>query len=534
MRLRGRAKLLLRYCIPVVACEEQEQRFHPKSGERIPGLPVFTRAEVANHTDKDRGIWVTYKEGVYDVTNFVEKHPGGDKILLGAGKAVDPFWRLYAQHLNLPYISHLMEEMRIGNLDPNELLHHPSQNLQDSNDDLYRIDASIERHPGLVFVTERPANAEVPASLLCDSFLTPSQLFFIRNHFPVPDPLAKGADQVSVFSQSPDELEHNKIILTVNDLTNVFQQHDVIATIQCTGNRRNQFNESNSSTSSSCSSFSIKGLPWSVGAISTAKWSGPKLCDVIKHAFPEGVPSEMKHVCFTGRDSDGNGQHYGVSIHIDQAMDPRSDVIIATRMNDEPLPLDHGAPIRVIVPGSAGCRSVKWLKEIFLSKTESNAFWQKQDYKSFSPSQGWEGIDFDSAPSVMATPVQSAICHITRIDSKSLLLKGYSFSGGGNAIIRVDVSADGGKSWTNAELQGEEHDDEKNFNVQNIPFRRTYSWTLWTALVEIPTPSPHEGFAELVVKAVDESYNSQPENSASIRNVRGILNNSWHKMKFKL
>ena len=493
---------------PYVWCEEIPQP-HPNLGKRIPGLKTFKFEEIAKHKKKDESVWVTYQEGVYDVTEFVSKHPGGDKIMLGAGGPVDAFWRLYGQHLTLPHISHMMEDMRIGNVD---LADYESRKINSKTDDKdpYCIDASLDRHPGLVFISERPANAEVPPSLLCDSFLTPNELFFVRHHFPVPP----GADGVTVSTAGLP----GSISLSVSDLKTKFQQREVIATIQCTGNRRTGF------FSVQGTPGKVKGLTWGVGAISTAKWRGVLLRDVINHIYPEGLPEGVKHVCFTGRDNDGAGQHYGVSIQIDRAMDERSDVLLALEMNDQPLPLDHGAPIRVIVPGAAGCRSVKWLKSIELSPTESTAFWQKEDYKSFSPSQGWEGLDFNSAPSVMSTPVQSAICDITITDDKKYaVLKGYSYSGGGLGIIRVDVSADGGKTWTPAsELEGE-HED-----VTQLPYRRTYSWTLWKAVIDLPNGP--EG-TEFVVKAVDEGYNSQPESPAGIWNVRGILNNSWHRKR---
>jgi len=135
----------------------------------------------------------------------------------------------------------------------------------------------------------------------------------------------------------------------------------------------------------------------------------------------------------------------------------------------------------------------------------------------------------------MTTPVQSAICEcLLSDDKKSAVVKGYSFSGGGNAIIRVDVSANGGKTWTDAELQNEFESDD----ITQLPFKNTFSWTLWTAVVDIDHSSSSDkkniGEVEIVVKAVDESYNSQPERPEGIWNVRGILNNSWHRVKVKV
>ena len=462
-----------------------------------------------------------FRNGVYDITEFVHKHPGGaEKILLGAGKSVEPFWRLYGQHLSLPHISHMLEDMRIGNLAETDMSCSPI----DAADDPYRIDRQIERHPGLNFVSQQPANAETNPQLLAENFLTPNELFFVRHHFPVPDPADPKASELVI--SLAEESKFFPLELSVENLQSEFPQHTVMATIQCTGNRRTGFR------SVSNAPGDVKGLPWTIGAISNAKWSGPRLGDVIVKFFGsrENIPPSIKHVHLTGRDNDGNGQFYAVSIPIERALDERSDVILALKMNDEPLPLDHGAPIRVIVPGAAGCRSVKWLNKIDLSSKESDAFWQKEDYKSFSPSQGWNGLDFNSAPSVMSTPVQSAICSVSiktdeATNNSYAVLKGYAFSGGGNAIIRVDVSGDGGKTWSSANLEGE-HEEVSN---GQLPYRQTYSWTLWEAVIDLP--KERNGGDEFVVKAIDETYNSQPEKPDGIWNVRGILNNSWHRVK---
>jgi len=507
---------------PLVWCESPiPQEHHTKFGIRIPDLPSYKLTEIAQHNKKGESVWVTYKEGVYDVTEFVSKHPGGEKILLGAGKSVEPFWRLYGQHLSLPHISHMLESMRIGNVDTADWEAAAAAAATSSDDDPYRIDKSISRHPGLDFVSSQPANAETPQSLIADSFLTPNEIFFVRHHFPVPS--SDVGDIVFVIGED----EHQSTI-TVDDLREKFYQHTVIATIQCTGNRRTGFKAAKNPPGD------VKGLPWKIGAISNAKWEGVRLRDLILDMCGDsGLPSSIRHVHFTGRDNDGNGQHYGISIPIDRAMDERSDVILALRMNDEPLPLDHGAPVRLIVPGAAGCRSVKWVSKIQLSDIESDAFWQKEDYKSFNPSQGWKGLDFNSAPSVMSTPVQSAISDV-QIHRESpdkagyAVVKGYAFSGGGNAIIRVDVSGDGGKTWTSANLDGE-HEEIAN---GHLPYRRTYSWTLWEAVIDLPEMVGSVPLSQtFIVKAIDESYNSQPETPDGIWNVRGILNNSWHRVE---
>lgn len=82
--------------------------------ENQASLPLYTLEEVSKHATKEDRIWVTYKDGVYDITDFVEDHPGGDVIMMAAGGAVDPFWMMYGVHKQ-PEILELLESFRIGN-----------------------------------------------------------------------------------------------------------------------------------------------------------------------------------------------------------------------------------------------------------------------------------------------------------------------------------------------------------------------------------------------------------------------------------
>lgn len=81
--------------------------------EKPPALPVYTQEEVTSHRTLEDGIWVTYKGGVYDITEFVAMHPGGDKILLAAGGALEPFWALYAVH-NSEHVLEILSEYKVS------------------------------------------------------------------------------------------------------------------------------------------------------------------------------------------------------------------------------------------------------------------------------------------------------------------------------------------------------------------------------------------------------------------------------------
>ena len=112
-----------------------------------------------------------------------------------------------------------------------------------------------------------------------------------------------------------------------------------------------------------------------------------------------------------GYDSDAAGNPYKISIPIEFVLDIQHDIILAYKMNGEPIPETHGFPIRAIVPGVIGARNVKWLKKITLSTEECDSHWQQNDYKSFSPNIDWDNVDFKSAPAIHKFPITSAICN---------------------------------------------------------------------------------------------------------------------------
>jgi DMSO/TMAO reductase YedYZ molybdopterin-dependent catalytic subunit len=107
-----------------------------------------------------------------------------------------------------------------------------------------------------------------------------------------------------------------------------------------------------------------RSFHYAAGAISTSKWKGVPLSELLKHC---GVNEEAKYVCFEGADELPFGK-YGTSIPLEWAMDKVKDIIVAFEMNGKRLPPDHGFPIRLVCPGMAGARCVKWLKKIIVSK----------------------------------------------------------------------------------------------------------------------------------------------------------------------
>ena len=153
------------------------------AGARKKGLPQYNKGQVQDHDSEEKRIWVTYQNGVYDITDFVSKHPGAKNILMAAGGPLEPFWNLYAVHQNNSQVYALLEEYRIGNLDPKDVAE--NEELAKSSDP-YLLEPK-NRNPGLLVKSKKPFNAETPLEVLADNFYTPNDWFYVRNHLPTPD-----------------------------------------------------------------------------------------------------------------------------------------------------------------------------------------------------------------------------------------------------------------------------------------------------------------------------------------------------------
>ncbi|XP_045468977.1 sulfite oxidase-like isoform X1 [Harmonia axyridis] len=491
-----------RYLVHAEAADKQLNKNQPKIPPK-PDLPIYSSEEVSKHVNNETRIWVTFQHGVYDITDFVHEHPGGDQILMAAGNAVDPFWMLYSIHLN-PHVLNILEKYRIGNLDPKD-----NNDVVSDMSDPFANEPT--RHPLLKPASEKPFNAEAPEYILVENFLTPNDIFYVRNHLPVPD------IQVDTYALEVEIEGKSKILtLSLDDLKK-FPKHSVTSTVMCAGNRRSEMHKVKP----------VKGLNWGAAALGNATWTGASLREVLEAAgLSENEIDKYQHIQFEAYDTDTTGSPYGASIPIWKGVDRRGDVILAYEMNGETLPRDHGFPVRAVVPGVVGARNVKWLAKIIVASEESQSHWQQKDYKGFSPSTDWDTVDYSKSPSIQELPVTSAICqpmNNATVDVKDgkITAKGYAWSGGGQEIVRVDVSCDGGKTWHVAKFDF--HDANKS--------PQHWSWTLWSC--DLPVPKGTNKM-EIIVKAVDSSYNTQPELFENIWNLRGVLNNAYHRIKVNL
>lgn len=362
-----------------------------------------------------------------------------------------------------------------------------------------------------------PFNAEPPPSALIASYVTPVDMFYKRNHGPVPL-----LEDYSLYRLEIDGLVPKPLALSM-EIIRKAPKHTVVATLQCAGNRRTAMSLTRK----------VRGVGWGIAALGNGTWGGARLSDILHLA---GVPlhtdvtiSGGKHVEFVSVDvcKEENGGPYKGSIPLMHATSPEADVLLAYEMNGQELKPDHGFPLRVVVPGVIGARSVKWLRGIYVTSEECQGFFMQKDYKMFPPSVDWDNINWQSRRPLMDFPVQCAICvpqdgeYVER--GSKVLVQGYALSGGGRGIERVDVSVDCGKTWTEAKIrQGRGHEEPYIPDVDE--YRDKWAWVIWELTVQLSSST------DIIAKAVDNAANIQPENVESIWNLRGVLNNSWHQV----
>lgn len=485
----------------------------------IDSMPIFTLDELAeNNGENGRPVWMSYGGVIYDVTDFIENHPGGsEKIMMAAGSAVEPFWYVYRQHFASDLPMRLMEHMAIGRLSDEDQQQIDEQMAVLEENDPYAKEPY--RHKSLIVHSDTPMNAEVPGKLITQNYLTPTSLFYIRHHHPVPFLTEK---EIKDFRLKVDLSASGKGIKSFSlEEIKAMEKVEVIATLQCSGNRRSGFNAFQRTS----------GTPWGQGAISTAKFGGVRLRDLLKAAgLDDPIEAQEKagleHVRFHSIDG------MKASIGIEKAVNPYGDCIVSYEMNDEPLPRDHGFPLRVIVPGYAAVRSVKWLDKIELAASEAEGPWQRGlNYKILPPNvNDAKNINLERMPSMTEASVFSGITSLERTTSEklnpgdrvSMKVNGWAWSGGGRNIVRVDVTGDDGKSWAAADLK----------EGSNQRFGRAWAWTFWEC--DVSAVVHEDGNVRLASKAVDIAFNSQPEKSDYTWNVRGLGNNSWYRVQARV
>ena len=354
--------------------------------------------------------------------------------------------------------------------------------------------------PDLIVHSEQPLNAEPPLARLRAAHVTPQRDFYVRTHGEIPS-LDAAAHRLRVGGRVATGLD-----LTMEDLRDHFPRRTVTAVMQCAGNRRADMLQVRP----------VSGDPWAPGAIGNAEWAGAALADVLRAAGAE--EGAGLHVAFSACDEcevDGERFRYAASIPMAKARSP--EVLLAYEMNGEALAPEHGAPLRAVVPGYAGVRSPKWLAGVTVQDGPSDGHVQARDYKLFPPDVTKETADWDKGVTIYDMPLNAAICEpapYAELKAGPATLRGYAIATA-RAVVRVDVSADAGRTWCQAAL---EHDPAA-----------PWSWTFWQATLDLP-PGEHE----LAVRAWDSAGQTQPALPDDTWNFKGYLCACWHRVRVQV
>jgi sulfite oxidase len=343
---------------------------------------------------------------------------------------------------------------------------------------------------GMVLRSFRFIDLESPVAYF-NSWLTPVPHFFVRNHMYEPIQLDADGWQLTIGG----EVER-PVTLTLADLRKM-DAHSVVNTLECAGNGRGFYRPQ------------VPGIQWGKGAVGTARFSGPRLRDVLQQA---GVKASGKHVMFRGLDEvPGKVPPFIRSIPIEKALD--GDTLIATQMNGSPLPKHHGFPARLLVPGWVGSASCKWLTELKVLEAEFDGNFMNPGYRlpnqPVQPGQPVKPEDTHPLTSLTVKSVIAAPGDGANVKPGRVMVHGAAWAGEAD-VTKVEISTDGGATWNAAALGHE---------------KARYAWRLWTYDWKAVRP----GDFSIMSRATDSQGRTQPQSATW--NPSGYLNNTIDQVK---
>ncbi|MGH8136501.1 MAG: sulfite oxidase [Steroidobacteraceae bacterium] len=349
----------------------------------------------------------------------------------------------------------------------------------------------------LIVRVARPLDAETPVREFA-SWLTPNGRFFIRSHFgpPPEEQIDPAAWRLRV-----NGLVERQLTLSLDELKQ-FPEVTVTAVLQCSGNGRAFFRPR------------VPGVQWERGAVGNARWTGIRLADVLARA---GVQAAGRHVQLQGADRPvaTTIPLFIRSIPIEKAL--HADTLLAYRMNGAPLPLLHGAPLRVIAPGWMADACLKWLTTITVSADEAKGYYMETAYRyparpvepGTTPNpRDMRPVEEMVVKSLIVEPAQGAIVGLGPV-----MIRGVAWTGEDRRIARVEVSMDDGTTWQPARLTG-----------KDLP----YAWRSWQVIWQPKGAGP----AEILCRATDDRGATQP--MASPWNPSGFLWNGVDRVRVEV
>lgn len=349
------------------------------------------------------------------------------------------------------------------------------------------------KYPGkrpLIGLTTRPPQLETPFEIFNEGILTPNDAFFVRYHLAgIPTDIDPAAYRIEVAG-----LVNTPLSISLQDLKTEYDAIEMVAVLQCSGNSRGFFQPR------------VGGGQLANGAMGNARWKGVPLKAVLDKA---GVKSGAVQVSFGGLDGPviPETPDFAKALDIDHARD--GEVMLAYAMNGEDLPWLNGFPVRLVVPGWYGTYWVKHLNEITVLDHALDNFWMNTAYRI--PDNSCACTD-PGKPAAKTIPINryNVRSFITNVADGAVVkanaqtpLRGIAFDGG-SGIKTVEISADGGVTWTSTELGRD--------------FGR-YSFREWNSAVVLDK-GPHK----LMVRAVGEDGGTQP--SSPLWNPPGYMRNA--------
>ena len=363
------------------------------------------------------------------------------------------------------------------------------------SDDLFKLLGK----DGLTLLNDRPINAETPAHLL-DDRVTPASRLFVRNNGIPPSLEAVNPDNWELTITG--EASANEKILTLKELKSKFNHYTLQLQLECGGNGRSEFFPP------------ARGNQWSTGAIGCPEWTGVRLKDVLEYA---GIKKDAVYIAYEAIDrhlsGDPSKKPISRGVPLWKAMEDES--LIVWSMNGQPLPLIHGAPLRMICSGWPASVSGKWLSKILIRDREHDGAKMKgQSYRvpCNSVAPGSEVADEEMCI-IESMPVKSLITYpksgINHQIQDYLKIRGHAWAGD-LSVKSVLYSIDFGANWKTTKL-------EKPKN--------RFAWQHY----EHDLKFPKIGYYEIWVKAEDDYGRSQPMVIPQW-NPRGYLNNACHRI----
>jgi sulfite oxidase len=331
---------------------------------------------------------------------------------------------------------------------------------------------AIPGKTGMIARSLRFLDLEMPAEY-ANSFVTPVEHFYVRNHMHEPNTVDPGEWRLSVGGEVEKPLT-----LSLAELTKM-EQHTVINTLECAGNGR---------------AFAVPrvpGIQWEEGAVGTARFSGPRLRDLLERG---GLKPTGKHVMFRGLDEvPRKVPPFIRSIPIEKARD--GNTLVALHMNGAALTRHHGFPARALVPGWIGAASCKWLTEIKVLDKEFNGNFMSPGYRMPNqPVKPGEVVKVEDTHPLTGLNVKSLIAsprHGASVKSRAMHVQGVAWAGEAD-IEKVEVSTDSGATWHSAQLGKEQSH---------------YAWRLWNYSWNAPKP----GNYLIMSRATDTEGRAQPD-----------------------